>query len=320
MRYYIGVDIGGMSIKVGVVEQSGKLAIKNTFETRIDQTAESVVRQLGDFILEQINLAGLSISEIAGIGVGIPGTVHENIVRYSNNLHWSMVPIVDILASQTGFPKEKIFAENDANVAILGEKYCGVCKDVEHCVMITLGTGVGTGIVSHGTLITGNGSCGAEGGHTVIDPKGARCTCGRRGCFETFASATALMRMTNDAITKNPDSDLATLAKEKGVTGKTVFDAYKTGDKTARRIVKKYFSYITLGIVNIANLLRPEMVVLGGGVANEGEWFIKTIQKQVDKDVYGGSTVNPPVVIKKASLGNDAGIIGAASLVMYSLK
>lgn len=319
--YYIGVDIGGMSIKVGLVEEGGKLIAKGSFVTRMDQTAESVINSLGEYILAILRDYKLDLKkDIVGIGIGIPGTIHKNIVVYSNNLDWHTVPIVSILSENLKYPIDRIFSGNDANVAILGEKYCGVCKGVDDCIIITLGTGVGTGIVSGGQLIEGNGSCGAEGGHMVINPNGVKCTCGRKGCFEVYSSATALIRMTKEAIQKHPDSQLAKLAaSDGGVTGKTLFIAMRNGDKVAKRLVDKYFGYIAIGITNIANILRPEIVVLGGGVSNEGEWFINAIQKLVDKEIYGAH-INPKVIIKKASLGNDAGIIGAASLAMHNLK
>lgn len=316
--YYVGIDVGGMSIKGGVVDEAGKIYNRACFTTELDISPEAVIEKMAAFILDIIKKTNITIDDIAGIGLGIPGTIDNNIVRFANNLNWHMVPIVDILADKLKYDKSKIYAENDANAAILGEIYCGVCKDKKNAIMITLGTGVGTGIVSDGRLIVGNGSCGAEGGHMVVNPNGELCTCGRKGCYEVYSSATALIRITKKAIEAHPESKLKTIAENYGkVSGRTAFDAFREGDSEGRRIVKDYINYVALGITNLSNLLRPEVVVIGGGISNEGEWFINAIQAEVDKGVYGGITVNPRVMVVKASLGNDAGIVGAAALAIY---
>lgn len=318
--YYVGVDIGGMSIKVGIVDENGTIYNKKSFVTRLDVEPNQVMKELADFIIERVKEIKLSLKDIQGIGLGIPGTILNDTIRYSNNLNWNMVPACDYLADFLNYPRNKVFAENDANCAALGEVYCGVCKNQKHVVLITLGTGVGTGIITDGKLLVGNGACGGEGGHMVIHPNGALCTCGRKGCFESHASATALMRNTTDGIKANPNSLLAKIAEQEGkVSGLTVFNAYKQGDKVAKRIVNRYIKDIALGATNLANIFRPEAIVIGGGVSNQGEWFINAIQDLVDKEVYGGISVNPRVKVVKASLGNDAGIIGAAALAIYRI-
>ena len=315
---YIGVDVGGMSIKVGFVGEDGSISRKDTFVTRTDVTAEEVIRQLAEFIDNMLKKAKLIKDEVMGIGLGIPGSVFKGVVKHANNLHWDNVPVVKLLSRYLDYPEDLIYAENDANVAALGEMYFGCCQDVQNAVLVTLGTGVGTGIINDGVLLVGNGACGAEGGHMVISQNGLPCTCGRKGCWEVYASATALIRMTTEAVEAYPDSLLAEVAREEGkVSGITAFNAYEKGCKYARRIVKTYLRNVAIGIINLGNILRPEVIVIGGGISNQGEWFCRAIQELVDAEAYGGE-VNPRILIKTATLGNDAGIIGAAALALHN--
>lgn len=316
--HYIGVDIGGMTIKVGLIDENGAILCKSAFETRVGDSPESVIDQLAVCIQRIIHSMKVHPDLLGGIGLGIPGSILNGEVLHSNNLHWDHIPIVDILSKKLSFDADKIFAENDANVAVLGEVYFGCCRDRQHAVLITLGTGIGTGIISNGQLLVGNGACGAEGGHMVIVPNGNPCTCGRKGCWEAYASATALERMTREAIEHYPDSGLANESLKEGkVSGKTAFNAYRAGDKVARRVVKQYIKNVGIGLVNLANILRPEVIAIGGGISKEGEWFCRALQDMMDEEAYGGEA-NPRVIIKQAVLGNDAGIIGAGAFAMYS--
>ena len=315
---YIGVDVGGMSIKVGFVGEDGSISRKDSFVTRVGVPAEDVIKQLADFIEGMLKKSHLTKDEVMGIGLGIPGSVFRGVVKHANNLHWDNVPVVKLLSEYLGFHDDLIYAENDANVAALGEMYFGCCQDVRNAVLVTLGTGVGTGIINDGNLLVGNGACGAEGGHMVISQNGLPCTCGRKGCWEVYASATALIRMAREAVEAYPDSVIAEVAAANGgVSGRTAFEAYRKGCKYARRVVKTYLRNVSIGIINLGNILRPEVIVIGGGISNQGEWFCRAIQEQVDAEAYGGE-VNPRIIIKTATLGNDAGIIGAAALALHN--
>ena len=225
------------------------------------------------------------------------------------NLGWENVPIAAELAKLTQKPA---FALNDANAAALGEAWCGAGRKYGSIVFITLGTGVGGGVIIDGKLFQGFRSAGAELGHVVIRMGGAQCTCGRKGCFEAYASATALIRQTREAMEKHPESKLWDLCGgdlEK-VEGKTAFDGQALGDETAKRIVSRYVKYLAEGLVNICNEFRPEAIVLGGGVCGAGDVLLKPLKRRINRYIYGG-TKYAPVKVVIASLGNDAGLVGA---------
>jgi glucokinase len=313
--YIIGIDIGGMSVKGGIVDEDGGIVCKASVETRAG--ADALISDVAELIDRLLLDAALKISDIKGLGLGIPGTIDSKrgVIAYSNNIKLMDVPIVAELRKRFGgLP---IFINNDANAAALGEVRFGSAKENSNVVFITLGTGVGTGIIIDGKLFESVGSAGPEGGHMVICMNGEPCSCGRRGCFEAYASATALIRQTKAAIRENPDSLMVKIAEEKGkICGKTAFTAAKKGDKAAISVVEKYIEYVGAGIVNLANIFRPEVVLIGGGISNEGDALILPLQKIMDESCFGIKNGNPRVLVKKASLTNDAGIFGAASLVL----
>lgn len=312
MKYYAGVDLGGTGIKCGIVDESGNIVAVKKCATKKGVSAETIIADMSELVTQLINQTGYKIE---GVGVGCPGLIDssEGVVVYSNNLGWKNVPLVSCLKSLLNLP---VFVTNDANAAALGEYVCGAGKNYKSLVMFTLGTGVGSGIVINGKLFEGNFGAGVELGHEVIRLNGEKCTCGRRGCLETYASATALMRQAKSAMEKDKDGLLWKLSdgnKEK-VDGKMIFDAYRAGDKTALKVVKKYIEYLSAGIANAINAFHPETIVLGGGISASGETFLKQLKRKVGKQIFGG-TEFAPVDIVIASLGNDAGICGAAALV-----
>jgi glucokinase len=315
--YIMGIDIGGMSVKGGVVDENGVIICKASVETRAGEDSAVIISDVAELIRRLLFDVDLKISDIKGLGLGIPGTIDSKrgVIAYSNNINFIEVPIVaELHKSFGGLP---IFINNDANAAALGEVRFGSAKENSNIVFVTLGTGVGTGIIIDGKLIEGVGSAGAEGGHTVICAGGEPCSCGRRGCFEAYASATALIRQTKAAIRENPESLMNKIAEENGrVCGRTAFTAAKAGDEAAVKVVEKYIEYVGEGIVNLANIFRPETVLIGGGISNEGDALIIPLQKFMDENCYGMKNGNPRVLVKKASLTNDAGIFGAASLVL----
>lgn len=307
-RYYIGIDLGGTFIKGGIVDDIGNIVASAKVATEVEHGQDAVIQRIGDLCFELCDKARLTVSDINGIGVAVPGTVDSECgtVAYSNNLYWENVEISQKLSDLTGL---SVKIANDANTAALGEALFGSGKKYKTTVMLTLGTGVGGGVVIDGKLYEGNRAAGAEMGHAVIMMDGEECTCGRRGCLEAYASATALIRDTKRAIDANPDCPMA---KEREIDGATAF-SYMDVDPVAKNVVNNYIKYLACGITNLANEFRPEAIILGGGVCNEGERLIRPLQTLLDRDIFGGNH-GPRVKIITATLGNSAGILGAAAL------
>lgn len=316
MKYYVGIDLGGTFVKGGIVDEKGKIVVKDKIPTGKERGFEAVAADMAKFVLDLIKRAGVTAE---GIGVGSPGTVNskDGVIIYGNNLKWSFAPLGEALQKATGL---KTFVTNDANAAALGESFCGAGEAYGDSILVTLGTGVGGGIVLDGKLYEGGKSAGAEIGHMVVRAGGERCTCGRRGCFEAYSSATALIRDTKRAMEKDKNSGMWSIVKGdiSKVDGKTAFDGMRLGDKTATRVVNRYVENLAEGLANLANIFRPEIILLGGGVSAERETLLAPLRIAVDKRLYGGTTY-APLVLKTASLGNDAGLCGAARFAMLNL-
>lgn len=312
-KYYLGIDLGGTFIKGGIVDDEGTIILRDKVPTESEKGADGVVANIVTLCQNLMKNANLSASDIVGVGMGVPGMIdsEKGVVIYSNNLNWNDFSIADSVSSALGLP---VKIANDANVAALGEAKFGCGKDCRHSVMLTLGTGVGGGIVLDGKLFEGNRSAGAEIGHVAIVAGGEQCTCGRRGCLEAYASATALIRDTKRAMEKNPHSKMWEIGSLEEVTGKTAFD-YCDVDEDARNVVNHYIEMLGTGITNIANVIRPEVVILGGGVCAQGERLTKPLQEYLNKEIYAGKK-GPQVKIATAKLSNDAGLLGAAALFM----
>ena len=308
----IGIDIGGMSIKGAAVDSNGRVYEKFSMPFIKGEPGEETIRKLAETVKEYIAANGLE-NKIAGIGLGSPGTldVKNGIVNYANNLGWENLHVADIFHEILPYP---VRLTNDANAASLGEAKFGAGKSYENIIMLTLGTGVGGGIIINGKLYEGNEGKGAELGHSVIVVDGEQCTCGRKGCLETYASATALIRETKKAMHSNrrslmwkvcPDIDL--------VGGKVPFEAAKQGDKTAIDVLDNYIKYLGEGILNFCNIFRPNVVVLSGGIANAGDYLFDRVNQYI-KDRNYGYKMTPEVKVVPAELGYDSGKIGAAAL------
>lgn len=309
---YIGIDIGGMSIKGGIVSSAGEILKKEVVTTNPWADDDVIVGDIASLIK---SLIGDGAESVKGIGLGIPGTVDGKKGRVSVTPNINLTGTCLVKKLHAYFPDVPIKISNDANCAALGEALFGSEK-LDDAVLVTLGTGVGTGIILDGKLFEGNGGAGAEGGHMVIKTGGEKCGCGRRGCWEAYASASALIRQTRMAADKNPDSILAKIVKEDGeVNGKTVFKAQSEGCPVAQKVIKKYLVYVGDGIVNLVNIFRPKAVIVGGGISKEGERIIKPLQAYVNRKAYAPK-FSPKVKVMPATLFNDAGIIGAAALVM----
>ena len=306
----LGIDIGGTSIKGGLVYRYGQ--VDKLFSLPIDKSLsqDEQIKVLISIIKETYN-----DNEFDGIGLGIPGAIDGTlgVVMYSNNLKWENLEIGRML--KHAFPGKKVAMTNDANAAALGEAKFGSAKNEQNVVMITLGTGVGGGIIINGKLYEGNHGRGAELGHQVIVLDGILCSCGRKGCFEQYASATALINQAKEAIKENPECKLALCAKNgEEVNGKLIFETAKAGCSTAQKVVDNYVKYLSEGLINICNVFRPSSIVLSGGIANQGDYLINKVVAYLEKEHYG-YLPEFKVNIKIASLGYNSGIIGAASLL-----
>ncbi len=310
----VGIDIGGMSIKGALVNEQGK--VLNTFSLPIicGEPSEQTISNLAKAIKSLITDNGYALGDVIGIGVGCPGAIDstQGIVNYSNNLAWNDVPLKSLLEKGTGIP---VKITNDANAATLGEAKFGSGKDNKNLIIITLGTGVGGGIIIDGKLYEGNDGKGAEIGHTVIVVDGEQCTCGRKGCFEAYSSASALIKKTKKEMMKDEKSLLWSLAKNdiNNVNGKLAFDGAKAGDKCAEEIIEWYVKYLGEGILNFCNIFRPDAIILSGGIANQGDYLINKLVKYCEDRDYGYKRT-PAVQIKRAVIGYESGMIGAAAL------
>lgn len=313
MKYYIGIDLGGTNIKAGVVSEDFEIVSKATCKTNLPRPAEEICADMAKVALEALDKAGLTLENIESVGIGTPGTANSEsgVIEYSNNLGFLNFPVVKLMRTHIDKP---CFVENDANAAAYGEFVAGAAKGANDAVCITLGTGVGGGIIINGKIYSGFNFAGAEIGHTVVDPNGPECTCGRKGCFEVFSSATGLVRMTKEAMLADKSSIMWKMNEEDGkVSARTAFNAMRAGDKASKEVVEKYIKYLALGITNTINVFQPDILCIGGGVCNEGDPLLLPLKELVAKEVYTkNSAKNTEIVIAK--LGNDAGIIGAAFL------
>lgn len=312
-KYYVGIDLGGTFIKGGIVDSEGNIIYQDKTPTEKEKGGEAVVKNIAALTEQVIKSAGLTKAQIVGIGMGVPGMIDSKtgVVIYSNNLVWKDFAIAKGLQELTGL---NVSIANDANVAALGEVKFGVAKDYENAILITLGTGVGGGIVADGKLFEGNKSAGAELGHSVIVVGGEQCTCGRKGCLEAYASATALIRDTKRAMDAHKDSKMWEIGGLDEVTGKTAFD-YKDTDVYAKEVVERYIEMLGVGLANFANEFRPEAIILGGGVCAQGDALVQPLQAYLNRELFAG-TLGPQVKILIAKLGNSAGLLGAAALLM----
>ena len=313
-KYYIGIDLGGTFIKGGIVNENGEILISDKTPTEVEKGDKGVAANIARLAKDLLSKQGIDLSEVEGLGIGSPGMIDssEGNVVYSNNLGWENFRISDELSRLLGGIKVKI--GNDANVAALGEVKFGAARNYNSAIMITLGTGVGGGIVIDGKLVEGNKGAGAELGHIVIVKGGEQCSCGRRGCFEAYSSATALIRDTKRAMEAHPDSKMWEIGTTSAVDGKTVFD-YAPTDTYAKEVLDSYIEHLACGLVNYANIFRPEVILLGGGVCAQGDNLIKPLQKIFDQEIYAGDK-GPRVPILVAELENRAGLLGAAALLM----
>lgn len=312
--YYIGIDIGGTGIKAGIVKENGEIIHKSSIPTAKNSDCASLGKDIAALTESIVREAGISMDDVRSVGMGCPGSVDDKngIVTYANNINLKNAPIC---AEVRKYIDKEVYINNDANCAALGEFFALNDKDVKDFIAVTLGTGVGSGIILDGKIFTGYNGAAGELGHTVLISGGEACTCGRRGCWEAYASATALIRDTERAAKANPDSVLRTLIEDNGgaANGKIPWDALDSGDRVAKEVTDRYISYVAEGIVDAINSFRPQVVAIGGGISRQGDRLLNPIREYVDKYSYGCEFIAPPKIVI-AKLGNDAGIVGAAFL------
>lgn len=312
-KYYVGIDLGGTFIKGGIVTKDGEIVCQDKVPTEVEKGNDRVAENIAKLTETLLQKANVSKSNIVGIGLGSPGMIDskKGVVVFSANCYMENCPLADMVSAKIQLP---VKIANDANVAALGEVKFGAAKGKEDVVMITLGTGVGGGVVANGQLMEGNKSAGAELGHMSVVADGETCSCGRKGCMEAYSSATALIRDTKRAMQANKKSKMWEIGDLSNVTGKTAFD-YKGADADAKAVVERYIRMLAVGLTNFANIFRPEVIILGGGVCAQGDELVKPVQALLNEDIFAGSR-GPQVEIVTATLGNSAGLLGAAALWM----
>ena len=310
---YIGIDVGGTGVQVGVVNEQGEIIAKDSFPTGVGRPYQEMIRDMADCTRSAVAKAGLTIDDVKAVGVGIPGIGDNKTghVIFCTNLGWRDVPL---RAEYQQYIDKPVYIDNDATVAGLAESVAGVSANTDSSVFLTLGTGVGGGIVIHGKVWSGFHGVGSEIGHMILKVGGEPCTCGNHGCVERYCSATAIIRMAKEAVAQHPESAILTAVNgdANAINAKVVFDAAKAGDEVALVVFREYVSYLSQAISSIMQFLDPEVVVLGGGVSKAGAFLLDAVRAEVPK--YLLFKTMPHARIELAKLGPDAGIIGAAML------
>ncbi|MBE7043396.1 MAG: ROK family protein [Ruminococcaceae bacterium] len=309
---YLGIDLGGTNIAVGLVDRDGNILHKDKVKTRADRHYSEIVKDMAELSKKVTEESGFSKSEIEWVGIGSPGSCdsERGVVVSASNLNFKNTPIREEFQKHWNVP---VYLANDADCAAYGEAMRGNAKGTSSSVTVTLGSGVGGGVIINGNIMTGV-NFGSELGHMIINFDGEKCKCGNRGCWEVYASANALVRQTREAMKQNPESLMWKEAGSlEGVSGRTAFSAAKKGDAAGQKTVDKYLEFVAIGISNIIEIFQPEKILIGGGVANEGESLLQPIRNFCKS--------SRSTIITTAALGNDAGIIGAAFLgAQYAKK
>ena len=317
--YTIGIDLGGTNIAVGLCDKELNMIDKGSVPTLANRSGELIIKDMARLTEKIISRNKLTLKDIEYVGIASPGScdTERGVVEYANNLPFSDFHIADIFKKY--LPVERVLVANDANAAALGEALIGAAKGTKSSVMITLGTGVGGGVILDGKIFAGGVNCsGTELGHTVICSGGRQCSCGRRGCWEAYSSATGLTNATRDMMKTLKLKGIPSILfdeeeKDGKVSARTAFNAMRKGDPYAQKIVDEYIFYLAEGITNMINIFQPEVLSIGGGICNEREYLTVPLIKLVEQDQYTRAS-NKKTRIVTATLGNDAGIIGAAGL------
>ena len=307
--YYIGIDLGGTNIAAGIVDENGRTLVKDSTPTLAQRPNSEVVEDMCSLCERLVKNADIDMDDIGAIGIGCPGTVDTRNaeVVFAANTNMEKLYIGDMIEKRLNKP---VYADNDANAAAYGE-YIINGKGAESFVLITLGTGVGGGIIIDKKLYHGFNQAGAELGHITLVSGGEQCSCGKKGCWEAYASVTALIRQTKQAMDEHPESSMNKWVENYGkVSGRTAFECAKQEDAAAKTVVDNYIRYVADGLVSILNIFQPERICVGGGISKEGDYLMNPLKKLVYKDDFNRHM--PKTAIETASLFNGAGIIGAA--------
>ncbi|MDO5734701.1 MAG: ROK family protein [Eubacteriales bacterium] len=312
MAYYLALDIGGTNLKAGLTNDRYEILDKAYTKTLADRrSGREIMAACIELCQSLMRRADLTAEQISAIGIGAPGTVDDSKgeLRHASNLDLNLCPAREIFQEQFNCP---IHVVNDANAAALAEARMGAGRGVKDSVLITIGTGIGGGLVLNGSLYSGFNDAASELGHHVIVVDGRPCTCGRKGCLEQYVSAAALVRDTEELVAQEPNSIIAKIAQEDGkVSGRTLFAALRENCQEAEKLSERYFNYLAEGIGNVVNFLMPELVIIGGGISHEGERIPRELNRRLPEKTFSlYSRAQTRVVL--AELGNDAGLIGAA--------
>ena len=314
--YNIGIDLGGTNIAIGIVDENYKIVLKDKVPTRTERETSEIIDDMANLCKSLVERLNITFDDIGYAGIAAPGSIDpvNGVVRYANNINMIDYPIAEELKKR--IPLKKVYVENDANAAALAEAKAGAGKGLNDVIMITLGTGVGGGIVIGGKLYSGFNYAGAELGHTVIEAGGRACTCGRKGCFEAYSSATGLINMTKEKLQETKDTIMWDMVNGdiENTSGRTAFDASRKGDKAGQEVVDMYIGYLACGLTNMINIFQPEVLCIGGGVCGEGDYLLNPLKELIKANTYGYERQERNTELKIAELGNDAGIIGAALL------
>ena len=309
----IGIDLGGTNIAAGLVSESGEVLGKVCIPTSSERGSESIIEGLSEACEVLQKEAGFDRADLKAIGIGVPGMMDPDtgIVIFCPNIPIENVDLTARLKEQWGVP---VFVNNDANCAALAEAHVGSAKDTSNAICITLGTGVGGGIIIDNKIYSGFNGAAGEVGHLLVQLDGRQCGCGRKGCWETYASATGLIKTTREYMQEHPETAMWELVGNdlEKVSGRTAFDAMRKGDEGGKAVVDIYIKHLAAGVIDLINIFQPEVLCVGGGISNEGDTLLNPLQKLVDEARYTRGV--PQTTIKRALLGNDAGIVGAAML------
>lgn len=313
--YAIGVDLGGTNLKAGLVDMDGRIHHRFSIKTDYNASPQAISDQIFKLIHDIISVSQLNISSITGIGLGSPGLIDKRgeTILFSPNLpQWRNIPIKHLITKRFVVP---CILENDANAAAWGEKWVGVAREASSMVMLTIGTGIGGGIIIENRLWRGVNNAAAEIGHMIIDIDGPKCNCGNNGCIEAYASATAMVRRFKELLSSGVSSSLK---DSQEITAKMINDAAMQGDKASLDIIKETGQYLGIAIINIMHILNPEVIVLAGGMTGSGELLMEPVRQVVKQKAFEASYKDTKIVFSQ--LGNDAGIIGAAGCLLKELE